>query len=318
MTYGAQTTTAEILDGMDLGGLTAIVTGASGGIGEETARALAANGAAVTVAARDDAKTAAAAERIRAAHPDAKIETGNLDLASLASVRRFGAGWLEGHDHLDLLINNAGVMCTPFGHTTDGFETQFGTNHLGHFVLTASLSSALASAPAARVVDLSSAGHRFSDVHLDDVHFERRPYDGWSSYGQSKTANILFSVGLAARGIRSFAVHPGGIHTDLGRYMTNDDLQVLIDRLAEQATTDPAGGFQWKSVPQGAATSVWAAVATELADKSGLYLEDCQVSVPRGEGVSSSVGFEPYAVDPERAAALWELSESLVGQRFDG
>jgi NAD(P)-dependent dehydrogenase (short-subunit alcohol dehydrogenase family) len=319
MIYGADTTTDDVLADRDLSGLTALVTGASGGIGEETARALAAHGARVTLASRDTAKNAAAAARILAGHPDAEIDTGSLDLASLASVRDFASGWLDGHARLDMLVNNAGVMCTPFGHTADGFETQFGTNHLGHFLLTNLLRPALAAAPAARVVNLSSAGHGFSNVDLGDPNYERRPYDGWQSYGQSKTANILFSVGLAARGVQSFAVHPGGIHTELGRYMTAADLRVLQERIAEQAAANTqGGGFRWKTVPQGAATSVWAATAPELADDSGLYLEDCQRSVPRAEAVHAGFGYEPYAVDPTTAAALWALSEELVGHSFDG
>jgi NAD(P)-dependent dehydrogenase (short-subunit alcohol dehydrogenase family) len=319
MTFGFDTTTDQVLDGIDLTGRVIVVTGASTGLGEETSRALAAHGASVTMLVRDLAKGAAAADRIRAAHPRAQLRLEQVDLGSLASVRSSAARLAGSHQRIDVLINNAGVMACPFGHTVDGFETQFGTNHLGHFLLTNLVRPALAAAPAARVVNLSSAGHGFSDVDLGDPNYERRPYDGWQSYGQSKTANILFSVGLAARGVQSFAVHPGGIHTELGRYMTAADLRVLQERIAEQAAANTqGGGFRWKTVPQGAATSVWAATAPELADDSGLYLEDCQRSVPRAEAVHAGFGYEPYAVDPTTAAALWALSEELVGHSFDG
>ena len=315
--FGHDTTTDEVLDGVDLSGRVALVTGASGGLGLETARALAAHGAHVVMAARDAAKNAAAIDAVRAAHPDASVEDLRLDLGSLAGVREAVSTFLDRHDRLDLLVNNAGVMCTPFGHTEDGFETQFGTNHVGHFVLTTGLADALAAAPGARVVSLTSAGHTFGDVDLEDPNFERRPYDPFESYGQSKTANALFAVELDRRlahhDVHAFAVHPGGIRTELGRYMDREVRAGIGERLA--AASAGGGEFRWKSVAQGAATSVWAATAPELADRGGAYCEDCGVADVRDDAGPTSGGVRSYAADPVRARLLWELTERLVADR---
>ena len=307
MTLGFETTTDEVLDGVDLHGKIAVVTGASTGIGLETARALAAAGARVVLAARNPERTEAAAASIRDRVPDAELEVGSLDLASLASVREFAAGYLAAHDRLHLLVNNAGVMYTPLEQTADGFEMQFGTNHLGHFLLTNLLVPALLADPPSRVVNLSSGGHVSSDIVWDDPNFERRPYNKFASYGQSKTANILFSVELdhrlGDRGVHAYAVHPGMIHTELGRYMTKDDLAELMD----MAKRSPSGGMPaWKTLEQGAATSVWAATAPELDAEGGTYLADCQVTDQHA----------PWALDPASAARLWTLSEDLVGEQF--
>lgn len=314
--FGHDTTADEVLSGRDLTGTTAVVTGASGGIGLETARSLAAHGARVIIAARNADKLAAAVEAIHADHPDAAVETCVLDLADLASVRTAGAELLERAPQLDLLLNNAGVMATPEGRTADGFETQFGVNHLGHFLLTLLLEPALTSGNGARVVNVSSAGHGMGPVDFDDLNFERRPYDKFSAYGQSKKANILFSVGLdqrwADKGVRAFAVHPGGIHTDLGRYFTPDDMAQLQAQIKASSTGD-GGSFQWKSVPAGAATTVWAATSPDLDGDGGLYLEDCGRSHPRVEGGGAGTGYEPQAVDPENADRLWQVSLGLVG-----
>jgi NAD(P)-dependent dehydrogenase (short-subunit alcohol dehydrogenase family) len=213
------------------------------------------------------------------------------------------------------LINNAGVMCTPFGRTSDGFETQFGTNHLGHMAWTVPLLDLLArsSSPGqpARIINLSSAGHRFGDIDFDDPNYEHREYDPWNAYGQSKTANILFSVELERRldavGVRSAAVHPGGIHTDLGRHMTAALLAEIQARIAQ---SNP-GGFDWKSIEQGAATTVWAATTPLLVDRAGVYCEDCNVAaVDHGDGVG---GVRASAVDSDRAARLWDRSMELLG-----
>ena len=308
--FGASTTTDDVLAGVDLQGRRFFVTGASAGLGEETARALAAHGAAVTMAVRDLDRGAAAVGRIRATVPGADLEVRELELASLASVRACADGFLADHDRLDVLVNNAGVMACPFGTTADGFELQFGTNHLGHFLLTNLLAPALVAAAPARVVSLSSRGHRFSDVDLDDPNFEQTPYEPWVGYGRAKTANVLFAVGLdrrfADRGVRAFAVHPGSIGTELGRHLTDESLATLVASM-------PAGQeVKWKSVPEGAATSVWAATASELDGRGGLYLEDCGVAEPTVDP-AAPVGVRPYALDPDRAAALWELSERLVG-----
>jgi NAD(P)-dependent dehydrogenase (short-subunit alcohol dehydrogenase family) len=308
--FGASSTTDDVLEGVDLGGRRFFVTGASAGLGEETARSLAANGGAVTMAVRDLDRGAAAAERIRTTVPSADLEVRELELASLASVRACAAGFLADHDRLDVLVNNAGVMACPFGTTADGFELQFGTNHLGHFLLANLLAPALVAAAPARVVSLSSRGHRFSDVDLDDPNFERTPYEPWLGYGRAKTANVLFAVGFdhrfADRGVRAFAVHPGSIGTELGRHLTDESLATL-------AASMPEGqNVTWKSVPEGAATSVWAATAPELDGRGGLYLENCGIAEPTDEP-AAPVGVRRYALDPERADALWELSERLVG-----
>jgi NAD(P)-dependent dehydrogenase (short-subunit alcohol dehydrogenase family) len=307
MAYGAETTTDEVLDGVDLHGKVAVVTGASTGLGLETARALAAAGAHVVLAVRSDEKGADALGKIRAHVPEASLEHGICDLTSLESVRSFAAWVLERHPRIDVLINNAGVMYTPFGRTAEGFELQFGTNHVGHFLLTNLLLPALLAAAPSRIVNLSSGGHQASDVIWDDPNYERRPYDKFESYGQSKTANILFTVELdrrlATRGVRSYAVHPGMIVTELGRYMTKDDMRDLRER----AKRGPGGGLpSYKSIEAGAATTVWAATAPELADTGGVYLADCAIAPARD-----------WALDPERAARLWTMSEQLVGERFD-
>jgi len=234
-----------------------------------------------------------------------------LDLASLEQVRASAANILERANRIHLLINNAGTMATPFGHTADGFETQFGTNHLGHFLLTALLMPALLAAAPARVVALSSIGHRRSDVHLDDLNYAQRPYDKWDAYGQSKTANALFAVGLtrrySARGVTANAVHPGGILTNLQRFLPREE-QIAMGWMDEQGNVNP--GF--KSPQQGAATSVWAAVGPELDGIGGLYLEDVREALPY-DPATPFTGYMPYARDPERADALWSASERLVG-----
>lgn len=314
--YGSTRTADEVLQRVDLHATTAIVTGASGGIGLETARALAARGATVVLAARDTAKLEVALEFIRGSHRGARVEAMKLDLASLASVRSFAADFLSGRSRLDLLINNAGVMCTPFGRTADGFETQFGTNHLGHFLLANLLQPALVATESARIINLTSAGHRFSDVDFDDPNFEQRPYDPWIAYGQSKTANMLCALSLDTRlsdhGVNAFSVHPGGIRTDLGRYMTSDDIAVMMARMKESGEGSGRAPFQWKTIPQGAATSVWAATAPSLIGRGGSYCEDCAVGLPAPADGGGS-GYQPYALDPASAERLWVLSEHLVG-----
>lgn len=308
--FGATSTTDEVLGDLDLTGKVAAVTGASGGLGLETARALASRGAHVVLAARSSDKLAAAVDTITAAHPDALLDTLVLDLADVSSCRRAAVELLTRVDRLDLLINNAGVMCTPFGHTANGFETQTGTNHLGHMAWTIPLIDLLTRSAPARIINLSSAGHRFGDVDLDDLNWETREYDEWVAYGQSKTANVLFSVELERRfgamGVHSIAVHPGGIHTDLGRHMT-PDLLIEISTKIEQSNP---GGFDWKSIPQGAATTVWAATSPAFADAGGVYCEDCHVAEIDDGG--SNDGVLAYAVDPERAAQLWDHSMQLL------
>jgi NAD(P)-dependent dehydrogenase (short-subunit alcohol dehydrogenase family) len=315
--FGATSTTDEVLDGKTLSGKRILVTGVSAGLGVETARALAAHGAWVVGAARDLDKARRATETVRAdAANGGGLELVELDLASLASVRACADALVAAGKPLDVVIANAGVMACPKGTTSDGFETQFGTNHLGHFVLVNRIASLMKSG--ARLVNLSSAGHRFADVDLGDPNFEHTPYDEFVAYGRSKTANVLFAVEFDRRhkgeGVRATAVHPGGIQTELGRYMT----QEVLDRLlANIAASQPPGAaaFSWKTIPQGAATSVWAGVVAPAEAVGAHFCEDCHVAEivddPNFRG-----GVRSYALDPEHAKALWAKSEAMVGEQF--
>ena len=308
--YGWASTTDDVLAGKDLSGRTAFITGANSGLGQETARALAARGAEVILAGRDQAKLDAAVAAIRESLPKAQLATLTVDLGSLENIRAATSRARQRFGKIDLLINNAGVMATPFGHTADGFELQFGTNHLGHFALTAELLPLIERGHLKRIVNLSSRGHHMAPVDLDDPNFERRPYNPWASYGQSKTANVLFTVALeqhlAVLGIHAYAVHPGGINTNLGRHLTPEMAAALMDRV-----TKSDSGFQWKTIPQGAATSCWAATAPALEGQGGVYCEDCHVA--EVDDVSSNRGVRSYALDPDAAARLWQISEELTG-----
>jgi NAD(P)-dependent dehydrogenase (short-subunit alcohol dehydrogenase family) len=314
--FGAKSTTDEVLEGVDLSGKRVLVTGVSAGLGVETARTLAAHGAEVTGTARDLAK----AERaLKSAGAD-NVELVEIDLADLNSVRA-GAALLNADGRpFDLVIANAGVMATPFGHTADGFETQFGTNHLGHFVLINRIAPLIRDG--GRLVNVASAGHRFSDIDLDDPNFERTPYDPFIAYGRSKTANILFAVEFdrrhKGRGVRATAVHPGGIQTELARHLDADALPNLVATLNAELAKEGKPPFEFKTVPQGAATSVWAGVVARADEVGGRYCENCHVSTVTEAQVSRlSEGVRPYALDPERAKALWAKSEEMVGERFD-
>lgn len=308
---GPATTTDEVLDGTDLTATTALVTGASAGLGVETVRALAARGASLVLGVRDPSK----AERaLDAAGVDpSRYELRTVDLGDLASVRSFTDGVAADHDRLDLLIANAGVMACPQGSTVDGFETQFGTNHLGHFVLVNRLVPLLLVGAPSRIVVLSSAGHRIADVDLDDPSFETTSYDPWIAYGRSKTANVLFAVELDRRlrdrGVRATAVHPGAVPTELSRHLTDETLELMAKHRGDRP-------LQFKEIPAGAATSVWAGVAADAAEIGGRYCEDCAVADITDDR-SSPTGVYAYAVDPDRAQALWARSEELVGERFD-
>src|SRR5215831_4426521 len=259
--FGATSTTEDVLSGINLGGKRILVTGVSAGLGVETARALAAHGAHVVGAARDLKKAEVATAQVRkdAAANSGSLELVELDLASLKSVRACVDGLIKKGEPFDVVIANAGVMATPFGHTADGFETQFGTNHLGHFVFVNRIAPLIRAG--GRLINLSSAGHRFSNVDLEDPNFERTPYEPFVAYGRSKTANILFAVAFDKRhrdrGVRAAAVHPGGIRTGLARHMDPGQLQALVDRLTQEAAKEGKGPFEWKTIPQGAATSVW-------------------------------------------------------------
>lgn len=312
--FGAETTADEVLEGIDLGGKLALITGGASGLGTETARALAARGANIVIAARDVEKGEEAAQTIRDAVDGASVEVIALDLASLDSIRSAAKTFLAAHDRLDLLVNNAGVMACPQMQTVDGFEMQFGTNHVGHFLFTNLIAPALIAAAPSRIVNLSSRGHHRDTVHFEDLHFEQRDYDKWQSYGQSKTANVLFSVGLDERlkdkGVRAYAVHPGGIVTNLGRHLNDDDVKYLMAQMQKNS----GGNAALKSIPQGAATSCFAATAPELDGEGGVYLEDCHVAAVDDEDMAGSV--RSYAIDPDTADKLWAVSEQLVGDRF--
>ncbi|GLK79436.1 SDR family NAD(P)-dependent oxidoreductase [Methylopila turkensis] len=309
-TFGARSTTDEVLEGVDLRGKRVLVTGVSAGLGVETARALAARGAHVIGAARDLAKARRATAGVRG------VELIELDLASLASARAAAEALLDDGQILDLVIANAGVMACPKRVTADGFETQFGTNHLGHFVFVNSVAPLMRQG--ARFVSLASSGHRVADVDLDDPGFERTEYREFVAYGRSKTANILFAVEFDRRfrdrGIRAAAVHPGVIQTELSRHTTQEAIEELI-RTYDAPRPDGAVAFEFKTIPQGAATSVWAGVAAKADEIGGRYCEDCRVAeVNDGPGLRQ--GVRSYALDPERAKALWAKSEEMVGQRF--
>jgi NAD(P)-dependent dehydrogenase (short-subunit alcohol dehydrogenase family) len=320
--FGAQSTADEVLAGVDLSGRRILVTGVSAGLGVETARALAAHGAQVVGAARDLDKAFRATQAVRVdAASGGSLELVALDLADLASVRACADRLNAAGQVFDVIIANAGVMATPFGRTTNGFETQFGTNHLGHFVLVNHIAKLIRDG--GRFVSLASAGHRYADVDLDDPGFERTPYDPMTAYGRSKTANILFTVAFdrrhKARGVRACAVHPGGIQTELGRHMDAQLLASLIERINRDLAAQGHPPYAWKSVAQGAATSVWAAVVAPAEAIGARYCENCHVSsvVPEGQPITPvSEGVRPYALDPDRAEALWVKSEAMVGERF--
>jgi NAD(P)-dependent dehydrogenase (short-subunit alcohol dehydrogenase family) len=320
--WGATSTTDEVLSGIDLHGKRILVTGVSAGIGVETARALAAHGAQVTGAGRDLEKAEAATSQVQkdAAANGGSFELVALDLASLNSVRACADELLARGQAFDVVIANAGVMATPFGHTADGFETQFGTNHLGHFVLVNRIASLIRAG--GRLINLSSAGHRRANVEVEDPNFERTPYDPMVAYGRSKTANILFAIAFdgrhRGRGVRAAAVHPGAIHTELGRHMDAGQMQTLIDRINQQLAAE-GKSFAWKTIPQGAATSVWAAVVAPAEEIGGRYCANCQVGqLVRDETAITALseGVLAYARDPDNAEALWKKSEELVGESF--
>ena len=321
--FGATSTTDDVLSGVNLKGQRILVTGVSAGIGVETARSLAAHGAQVIGTARDLTKAKAATGQVRkdAAANGGSFELVELDLANLKSVRACADGLLAKGEAFDVVITNAGVMATPFGHTADGFETQFGTNHLGHFVLVNRIASLIRDG--GRLVNLSSAGHRYANVDLNDPNFEHTPYEPFVAYGRSKTANILFAVEFDKRyrdrGVRAAAVHPGGIKTELGRYVEPGRMENVVNEINQQLAAEGKGPFQWKSIPQGAATSVWAAVVAPADEIGARYCENCHVgkTVPDDTTITAvSEGVRGYALDAKNAEALWKKSEELVGESF--
>jgi NAD(P)-dependent dehydrogenase (short-subunit alcohol dehydrogenase family) len=274
-------------------------------------------------AARDLTKAEAATAHLRkeAAANGGSLELVGLDLGSLKSVRACADALLAKGEPFDVVIANAGVMATPFSYTTDRFEMQFGTNHLGHFVLVNRIASLIR--PGGRLINLSSAGHRYSKVDLEDPNFERTTYDPFVAYGRSKTANILFAVAFdqrhRGRGVRAAAVHPGVIETELGRYVDRTRLEDMIKHMNEQLAAEGKGPMQWKTIPQGAATSVWAGLVASAEEIGGQYCENCHVGkiVPDNVTISGvSEGVRGYALDPRNAEALWKKSEEMVGESF--
>jgi NAD(P)-dependent dehydrogenase (short-subunit alcohol dehydrogenase family) len=322
-TFGATSTTEDVLAGINLTGKRILVTGVSAGLGVETARSLAAHGAQVVGAVRDLDKAKAATAQVQ---KDATANGGSfdlieLDLASLESVRACTDGLIAKGQPFDVVIANAGVMATPFGHTAEGFETQFGTNHLGHFVLVNRIASLIRTG--GRLINVSSAGHRYSNVDLADPNFERTPYEPYVAYGRSKTANILFAVAFDKRhrdrGVRAAAVHPGGIKTELGRHIDPSRIQAIIDQINQHNASEGKPPFQWKTIPQGAATSVWAGLVASADEIGGQYCENCHIAhiVPDDAPITAvSEGIRGYALDPNNAEALWKKSEELVGESF--
>jgi NAD(P)-dependent dehydrogenase (short-subunit alcohol dehydrogenase family) len=320
---GATSTTDDVLSGVNLRGKRILVTGVSAGLGVETARSLAGHGAHVVGAARDLAKARAATAQVGrdAAENGGSFELIEVDLANLNSVRACANRLLAKAEPFDVIIANAGVMATAFGHTVDGFETQFGINHLGHFVLVNSMASLI---PAGgRLINVSSAGHRYSNVDLDDPNFERTEYDPFVSYGRSKTANILFAVAFdkrhRKRGVRAAAVHPGIIETELVRHLSPTWLEARVEQINQQLAAAGKPPLSKKSVAQGAATSVWAGVVAPADEIGGRYCENCHVAeiVPEAVPTSSMTqGVRGYAVDPNTAEALWKKSEEMVGECF--
>lgn len=303
--FSADTTAAEVVAGVDLSGRRAVVTGGASGIGIETARALAGAGAEVTLAVRDVDAGKRTAEDIFATTGSTEVRVAPLDLADLASVANFIAGW-DGPLHM--LVNNAGVMASPQLRTPEGWELQFATNHLGHFALANGLHGALAAAGGARIVSVSSSGHLASPVIFSDIHFRERTYEPWAAYGQSKTANVLFAVEATARwagdGIAVNALMPGAIQTNLQRYVDEAGMARLRARLG-------GGRPRWKSPEQGAATSVLVAASPLLDGVGGRYFEDCNEAGPNEPGTRTGVA--DYALDPQAAERLWQVSTELLG-----
>jgi NAD(P)-dependent dehydrogenase (short-subunit alcohol dehydrogenase family) len=302
--FGPESTAAEVLAQVDLSGRRAIVTGGASGIGAETARALAAAGAGVTIAVRNVTAGKEVAGQIAG-----DVHVASLDLADQASVAEFAEGWTG---PLHILVNNAGIMAAPLQRTPQGWEMQFATNHLGHFALATGLHDALAAAGGARVVSVSSVGHLNGGIDFGDIHFQRKPYDPWLAYSQSKTANVLFAVGAAARwsadGIAVNALTPGRIRTNLMRFI-GDEQNAAVPTSFEARSAE----IGWKTVPQGAATSALLAGSPLLEGVSGRYFEDCQEAEPNQPGVRRGVA--AYALEPAAADRLWQVSvDTLAGQ----
>lgn len=308
MSFGQKSTAAEVIEGHDLTGYNVLITGANQGLGLETVRNLAKAGATIYMTARNPAKCADAVQEVIKSSGNSKVYVEELELDSLAKVRAYVKQFLEKNVPIHILINNAGCLVPDLQYTVDGYEYQFAVNHLGHFALTTGLLPALKAGAKdrnVRVVTLSSVAHSFSDM-LEDWNFKNTPYNRYISYGQSKTANALFSVGLNDRyskdGIYGNSVMPGVIMTNIVQNTIKNDSQAMSQ------VSNP----NEKTVPQGAATTVWAAVSKELEGKGGLYLENCQVSKENSDPTAHTIGHLPRIHDKNAADKLWELSEKLV------
>lgn len=316
--FGFESTTDEVLEGVNLCTKRVLITGVSAGLGVETARVLVAHGAEVIGTARDLEKAAQATAAVAADTGNGgSLELIELDLASLTSVRSCADALQQTNKPFDVVIANAGVMACPMGRTSDGFETQFGTNHLGHFVLINRIAALIK--PAGRVVCLASLGHHFSDVDLDDPNYERTPYVEFAAYGRSKTANILFAVEFdrrhRERGVRATAVHPGGIATELSRHVTADVHGQLVSIMGAAALAENSPLRREKTLRQGAATTIWSGFVAPAEAIGGKYCEDCGVAEVVDDPTIPH-GVMNYALDPDHAAALWRLSEEMVGESF--
>ncbi len=313
--FGPYTTAQEVLQGHDLTGKIAIVTGGYSGIGLETTKALAKAGAAVIVPARSPEKSRKALGKIHG------VELEEMDLMNSESIDGFAGRFLATNRPLHILINSAGVMFTPLRRDARGYESQFSTNHLGHFQLTSRLWPALTAARGARVIAVSSRGHRLGAIDFDDPNFEKKEYNKFLAYAQSKTANCLFALELDKRGrshaVRAFSVHPGLIpDTDLGRDLTPEEIRPQPVKDEQGQIISNENQAQYKSVKQGAATSVWCAVSSQLTGMGGVYCEDCDIAVAVPADSTAPNGVRPWAADPKAAEVLWKLSETLIGSEF--
>ncbi len=308
--FAAKSEPAQILEGIDLAGKVAVVTGGYSGIGLETTRALAGAGVKVYVPVRDPAKAEA-----NLADVNGEVISMQMDLGELDTVRRFVSDLSEKESKLDLLINNAGIMACPETRVGSNWESQFAVNHIGHFVLTTGLLPFLLAADTPRVVCLSSIAHRRSDILWDDIHFQSTPYEKWTAYAQAKTANALFALGLdmkyAEQGLRAFSVHPGGILTPLQRHLPNEEMQALGWTDADGNLSEQAAAL-FKSTTQGCTTTLWAATSPQLANAGGLYCEDCDVANLATEDSPRYFDVAPWATQEESALRLWELTEEML------
>jgi NAD(P)-dependent dehydrogenase (short-subunit alcohol dehydrogenase family) len=315
MPFDAKSTTDDVLAGINLEGKTVVITGASGGLGAECARSMASVGASVILASRDFPKTQEKAKEIIELTGNPEVSAVALDLADQDSVRKAASEILEKVSSIDILINNAGIMACPPATTVQGLESQFGINHIGHFLFASALMPALLKPEKSRLVILSSGAHKMSNLHIDDLNWQEHEYQNWMVYAASKTANSLFAVEFnkryASHGITANAVHPGLIITDLGRHLSPEDAAAILGGFAEDK--DPSDYI--KTIPSGAATSVWAATSPDLEGNGGNYLEDCGFASPASPDEPLN-GYEAYALDSETASALWLKSEEIIGEKF--